>query len=384
MFNDYAVCGQSISAYDFIAGKIISINNDRSTISKLTAEKTKKYNDVKSRQKQFSQDVERLLKITHGSVVFDDAKCEISINLDRDFRSYSTGERHILFFLYQIYSFLGSDSPVLVLDDLASSLDLINLYKIAFEIVRNCAVPNKSLLVFTHSVELVNAINSQKNGFLSVYYIEELNGTMYCDKVCYEGKGVDNVFSLEHLEGFRPKLVKSLKRRDDEQDDNEHKVYHFDPSGVSAKSADDDSLTNTSLIDLIDSHVSFVRADFYQNTFVKIHHLLALRVWLEKQLYYLIPASDAATQKAFLDAHTLGQKIGVLLKRVPDYLSLHGISREDLMSKKVMLNQHAHFYGQVMPFAYAVNLSFDDLQKEIDELKSLFVTTPGHDLSSSL
>ena len=46
-----------------------------------------------------------------------------------------------------------------------------------------------------------------------------------------------------------------------------------------------------------------------------------------------------------------------------------GLTRDILMSKKVMLNQGVHYYSQIMPFAYAINLSLDMLKDEIQELR---------------
>jgi hypothetical protein len=172
---------------------------------------------------------------------------------------------------------------------------------------------------------------------------------------------------------FNPPIAKSLKKREDDGPTSlEHLVYHFDNSGTPRESQIDSTLTNVSLINLIDSFVSFSKIDFYQDVFTKIHYLLALRVWLEKELFGLIPATDSATISAFLQSDSISEKIDKLTSSPTNYLRAKGIEKEDLMSKKVMLNQNAHYYSQIMPFAYAMNLSFDDLGREISELKSLF------------
>jgi hypothetical protein len=48
------------------------------------------------------------------------------------------------------------------------------------------------------------------------------------------------------------------------------------------------------------------------------------------------------------------------------------LTRDSLMSKKVMLNECIHYDSQVMPFAYASNLSIDNINNEIVEIKKLF------------
>ena len=86
----------------------------------------------------------------------------------------------------------------------------------------------------------------------------------------------------------------------------------------------------------------------------------------------MIPATDTATISSFLGANSISDKIEKLISDPTNSFRAKGIEKEDLMSKKVMLNQNAHYYSQVMPFTYAMNLSFDDLRREINELKALF------------
>ena len=51
------------------------------------------------------------------------------------------------------------------------------------------------------------------------------------------------------------------------------------------------------------------------------------------------------------------------------------VTREYLMSKKVMLNQHIHQQSQIMPFYYSLNLTFDDIANEIIDIKNHFLST---------
>ena len=51
----------------------------------------------------------------------------------------------------------------------------------------------------------------------------------------------------------------------------------------------------------------------------------------------------------------------------PNYL------RESFMMKKVMLNQSSHYKSQIIPFNFAMNISLDDLIREIDEIKNMFL-----------
>lgn len=376
LLNDFIVCGKDISRHTLIGAQSQTITNDKRTLGSLQAMRTNKYNDIKRFESRFKKDVAKYLKISETNILFDDSFCEITIKFDRESNTYSTGERHILWFLVELYSFLGSDSSTLILDDPVSSLDLLNMYKIAFEIVEKASkITSKNIVVFTHSVDLVNAINSQHPGEIDVYYLEEFKGLLYCDEISYRiNNAIPNVIDVERLSGYSPKIADSLKERDFVgASSQEHQVYHYSVSPYSSRI--DASLTNKSLVDRIDSFSGFTKVDFYQDSFNKILYLLSLRVWIEKELYNLIPLTENTRQLSFLSEETLNSKIKVLQNTGSfgtDLLSLNNIDKGELMSKKVMLNQNAHYFSQVMPFAFAINLSLDDLEQEIKNVKSIF------------
>ena len=48
------------------------------------------------------------------------------------------------------------------------------------------------------------------------------------------------------------------------------------------------------------------------------------------------------------------------------------VTKEYLNSKKTMLNQSSHFKAQPAPFDFVINLSIDDVRKEIEDIKSHF------------
>lgn len=376
LLNDYIICGNDYTKHVEIASTIENISKKNTTLRTYASKKKEKYNQIKLYENRFKADVARYLKIKESSVCFDDPANEITISLGRDPRTYSTGERHILWFLVEIYSFLGSDSSTMVLDDPASSLDLVNLYKIAFEIVKRASSDDKYLVVFTHSSDLVNAINLQSSNKFDFYYLEEHNGTIFLDEINYKGKGTSNVIDTKHFERMNPNIFDSLKKRDYQGHGSpEHAVYHY--SLEEHKSlVDPDNLSNYSLINLIDTFSSFDKEDFYINSFNKVLYLLSLRVWLEKAMYNLIPSEDKNRQKDYLEKDTLHQKINVIANSKGAYtsnlFSENKIDKEDIICKKVMLNQNAHYYSQIMPFAYGINLSLDDIEIEIKQIKELF------------
>lgn len=376
LLNDFVICGNDLSLHKSLIPLIAKKSTEEAKLTLLESQKIAKYMEIKNKEIQFKNDVSKYLKIPTTNIQFNDTNKEIKIILDREAIKYSTGERHILWFLIEIYSFIGSDSSTLIMDDPASSLDLINMYKIGFEIVKSKELSGKNLIIFTHSCDLINIINSQRKGCFDIYYIDELNGNLYCEKIDYTARpfsNVANVITTERLSGRTPKIFESLKERESNVSSPENLVYHYDY--VEHFSSVDASLSNYYLINLIDSFASIGRVDFYTDCFEKIKYLLALRVWLEKKLYNLIPAADTTRQSDFISAYTLQEKINIL-KNVGVYgsnlFAVNSIEPESITSKKVMLNQNLHYYSQVQPFAYAMNISFDDLTREINELKAIF------------
>ena len=100
--------------------------------------------------------------------------------------------------------------------------------------------------------------------------------------------------------------------------------------------------------------------------------MCALRIWIEKSLYNIIPSEN--DKCIFLSRKTITEKINYLLPKNGQN-KIETITenlKEILMSKKVMLNQCVHYYGQVVPLEYALNLSCDDIKSEIEELKEIF------------
>ena len=376
LLNDFVICGNDLSLHKSLIPLIAKKSTEEAKLTLLESQKIAKYMEIKNKEIQFKNDVSKYLKIPTTNIQFNDTNKEIKIILDREAIKYSTGERHILWFLIEIYSFIGSDSSTLIMDDPASSLDLINMYKIGFEIVKSKELSGKNLIIFTHSCDLINIINSQRKGCFDIYYIDELNGNLYCEKIDYTARpfsNVANVITTERLSGRTPKIFESLKERESNVSSPENLVYHYDY--VEHFSSVDASLSNYYLINLIDSFASIGRVDFYTDCFEKIKYLLALRVWLEKKLYSLIHAADTTRQSDFISAYTLQEKINIL-KNVgvygSDLFAVNSIEPESITSKKVMLNQNLHYYSQVQPFAYAMNISFDDLTREINELKAIF------------
>ncbi len=366
---DYFLCGGDINIYDSMETLLNQRDSLMNQNSTLIQNALNIYNSVKSQENRLKKDFKRYFDINDTDIVFDDINYKVTISFTRDISTYSTGEINLMSFLFHIYSFVGSDKKTLILDDPASSLDLINHYKIAYEIVRNTG--EKNMVVLTHSVDFVNIINSQRIGAFDFYYLEECNNLIHINRINANRRD-SNVISLNQL-ADTDDFVRVLAERENAlyqgQNDNVE-VFHYT---LNEKFIDNDTtkLSNHKLAELIDNFSVFNMSDFYSNTLTKIKYLCALRVWIEKKLYEIIPVSDPK-KNTFLGEHELSKKIEIILPRDNSNPYNLGFTREDLMSKKVMLNQGIHYHSKVMPMAYAINISLDQLAKEINEIKQLF------------
>ena len=90
----------------------------------------------------------------------------------------------------------------------------------------------------------------------------------------------------------------------------------------------------------------------------------SIRVWVEYKLQQL----------SSVKLHGLySNKVIDFFKKNKDIRTNYPrLTKEQLMNKKVMLNQNCHVKSQVQPFYYALSIKADDIKKEVEEIKSLF------------
>lgn len=379
--SDYFACGGDVEMLERIQTTNASIRNNDQLINNLNSQAAICYSNILNVKTKLEEDMRRYFNVDSNDITFDNMRFEISIKFPRELISYSTGETNLINFLFKIYSFLGSQKNILLLDDPVSSLDIINHYKIAFEICKN-ADSTKNILVFTHSTELLNVINSQGSFANFKYYYLEKNGNRRLIKI--KTQQDSNIITLNNLlnlnYNFSNSFIKSIiKKENDTENQDLQRIFHYYPQEYSSVN---NEFSNHILCNLIDSFTNFdegffgtfdVRKTFYINSYIKILYLGAIRVWLEKKLFETITSDEL--KETYLQNDTLTKKIRLLLDDANNKANTtipNTLNKEFLMSRKVMLNQAVHYHSQVLPFSYAINLSFDLLKEEILELKNIF------------
>lgn len=153
--------------------------------------------------------------------------------------------------------------------------------------------------------------------------------------------------------------------RDMTNDPNAHEVFHY--RGTFSHPAL--GLTNDRLVEYIDrfNADSLSMSSFADRTIQKIFVFLALRVWVEKQIFDLYPELFANTDDY--------PQLGELIKKAFELGAWRGsgsVTKEFLNSKKTMLNHNAHSKAQTSPFDFAINLSVSDICSEVAEIKRRF------------
>lgn len=368
--QEWMICSGDLSRFDSISESISSLLEKRLERDSLLEVAENLYNSLKVNEFKIKNDVSRYFSIATNKVVFSDEKKTLTITLPREVITYSTGEMNLLSFLIRIYEFLGSEKNILILDDPVSSLDIINHYKIVYEIVR--ATNNgKIIIILTHSIEMINAINSQYSRDFDFYYIDEDNSNIFIQEIPRRDNG-KNILTLDIMSSIDEiDLIQALIEKENQPfNDDVHKLFHFDDTFSSERYPNFD---NNYFVELINSFTSLSNESFLRNSYNKVLHIVALRVWVEYKIRRILETNEELLSQ-FVEKPTLASKISVLLNRdgtatadIPG-----GLNREKLMCKKVMLNQGIHYQSQVMPFAYALNISIQELNDEINSIKVLF------------
>lgn len=346
------------------------ISEKNKEIEKLQGRLQEYYNNIKKEEKDIKLYFENRFDIEE--LKFDDNENKIIVKFKRNVDTYSEGEVHLIILLFKLYEFKINDSNTLIIDDPLTSYDLINQYKTLFEIV-NTASTEKKILIFTHNIEMINIINSQDSGTFKYQYIEKYLEKLYLKNIDINATGsilrLSNLLNLDNK-----KYLRLLIEREKEENDEYHKVFHYDNS-YTLQDNYFNGLTNEYFVNLIDNfnQNDIKNMTFSQNTFNKIIYMCAIRVWIEKKFYEAIKEDEEIFRK--ITGKQFPEKINVLLPRNSDSLLIDkypNLTRTFLMSKKVMLNQNEHYQSQIIPFNYALNISLDELIHEIKEIKERF------------
>lgn len=371
--ENYFICGGNKEKLKIILESQEKLRKLNAEIIKLETEKEKFYKTLKEHKEDLESTFQLQFYVKDGDINFSDGNKEISIKLPRKVEEYSTGEINLMTFIICILEFISSDKEYLVIDDPLSSYDIPNQYRIIYEIV-TAKNDNKNILIFTHNVDTINITNTQYSSLFEYEVLEKRKDTLYLNKITFSSS--TNILSVDELKkhitqgydhlDYINLLTKKETWNDEIADEYEnHLIFHYDEPFQ--KNIDNIDYTNDYLADLIDNFDdnTFQNKSYLENTADKIIYAAALRIWIEKQ-FYVNSNNDSS-----LHGKQFGDKIKYMFSN-NRWTGSSKVTRKYLMSKKVMLNQHIHQQSQIMPFYYVLNLTLDDIAKEIKDIKEHF------------
>ena len=371
--EEYLLCGGDKIKAELILEtkeKIESIDNK---IKELEKEKDLFYQNLKKYRATLLSTFQLQFDVHSDNITFDDTNKLIQIKLPRKIEEYSTGEINLMTFIICILEFISSDKVNLIIDDPLSSYDLPNQYRIMYEIVA-AKNDSKNILIFTHNIDTINIANSQYSGIFEYEMLDKINRKLYLNKININTS--QNVLSIKELLNHIPstypytKYIELLLKKETWDDSNpdefeNHLIFHYDEPFN--KEIDGVDYSNDYIADLIDNFDSntLQNSSYVENMANKIIYTASLRIWIEKQIYNNSPEDTSLQGKQF------GPKIKYIFND-NRWKGSSNVTKEYLMSKKVMLNQHIHTNSQIEPFYYALNLSLDDIMMEIMDIKEHF------------
>ena len=202
--------------------------------------------------------------------------------------------------------------------------------------------------------------------------IDMIKDTLYIYDINLPKK--ESILNIENLITKIPKENKLKKWLElliekDSWDDNcdYHKVFHYDE----AYTCPLNGCSNDDLVKLVeDFNGDFQSTTFEELAVEKIVYLTALRVWMEKQMKDNFNGDFNGIEQLF-------PKIDYYFKHRDMWINNLTVEREDLMRKKVLLNQNDHYKSQIIPFHYALSISCDDISLELLELKEMLKIPVG-------
>ncbi|MEG1861894.1 MAG: hypothetical protein RR206_09425 [Bacteroidaceae bacterium] len=378
----FALCGGDRDKASSIHASAEAYRKASDKIAELESYRDRFYENIVERKDELVSLFELKFEAKEENIIFDNEAKEITITLPREVKAYSTGEIDLLVMLVGLNAFIASDDDVIILDDPITSFDTANQYTVLFDLINIVSKEKKTVIILTHNSNCINIAESQYPGCFSYFGLDRWsdglriqpinmnnhNGTRYLCQQTLEDVALE---SLEAESLVKVKYLKAVKEREEET--HLHKVFHYDrPNSVAEYQGE--TLENEFLVGLIESFDANTinKNSFVQKCIDKELTMIALRVWVEKQLYsyqHSEPYFDDIIEKP------LGKRIEVIFSK-DNSSSWHGpkaITRTYLMGKKVMLNQSSHSNAQSIPFEYALNLSVYDVERAVEDLKTHFI-----------
>lgn len=365
--TNYILIGNNKDYIDKLLESKSKIDKINIEIKQLEKERENFFNNLSLNWNKINPVLEKVFKDSAITIDINEEEKSITINLTREAITYSTGELNYIVFLLNILEFEYSNKDTIIIDDPLCSFDIKKQYEIVFDIINRLSKKGKTVIIFTHNINLINIINSQHPTEFPYKSIDAIKNTLYLyDIKLPKEKSVLNIENLLQRisdENTLKKWLELLVEKDSWGGDCDyHKLFHYNYTYTHPLN----NCSNDELVKLIDDFDGNIDCETFEElSLQKIIYLAALRVWLEKQMLDNLNGD-------FGDINELFPKIKYFFENKNLWINDLDIEREDLIRKKVLLNQNSHYKSQIIPFHYALSISSDDLSAELLELKEIF------------
>ena len=370
--TNYILIGNNKDNIDKLINVKNKIEEINEKIKNLEVERENFFNNLYSNWNKIKPVLAKAFKEDKITIDLNAIEKTIILNLKREAKTYSTGELNYIVFLLNILEFEYSNKNTIIIDDPLSSFDIKRQYEIAFDIISRLINNKKTVLIFTHNINLVNIINSQYPSLFEYKAIEMIGNILHAYDIDLPKKesilNIENLLTKVSNTNKLKKWLELLIKKDSWDDDCEyHLVFHYDE----AYTCPLNGCSNDELVKMIDNfNGKFQGLTFEELCLEKIVYLTALRVWIEKQMKDNFKGSLAGINQLF-------PKIDYYFNHKDMWINDLNIEREDLIKKKVLLNQNDHYKSQIIPFHYALSISCDDIAFELLELKEILKIPVG-------
>lgn len=374
-------------------------------ISRCEQKRSSFYSAVKERR----EDLEALFNSKFSATVkFNDIEHQLVISLPRDMQTYSTGEKNLMVFIIRLMAYRGNTTDLLVIDDPLSSYDSANQYTVMFELVDLAAdrdFKQSSIVIFTHNMKCVSIAESQRHLVFDYYVLDKVPNTVASSFAIKMGdlplkklanpndafilfSGLLNARSfvkslrmlLEHEEtpvdstiNHRLLVLEADRCRERPKSKQLSELFHYNaPCTMWYRGR---KLSNENFVEYIDnfttSSISPVSEGIARHWIDKIYCSLALRVWVEKQMFDHV---DPRTQSKLKNAYRFIDKVDLVIPsgKASMLLNCPNVTREFLLSQKALMNQSEHVFSQPVPYEYCLNITTCDLCDIVNHIKSRF------------
>jgi ABC-type dipeptide/oligopeptide/nickel transport system ATPase subunit len=373
------------------------INDYENQISEIRNEWSVIFTQLEMSKNIFEQFLTNRLGLKEKSLNIDDKKKIISIQLDRDFNTFSSGEKNLLTLFMALNKNTIDENKVIILDDPFTSYDIANQFVMVNFMMEFLISKDKEFVVTSHSLTFLKILYYfydvyDTNSTVDVYSFDRWRGSL---KINYY-ENLKNLFDTFSLNDDYIELLSFIEKQKNElvqviinnQEPKEiklsnlrNKIFHHsfkkDFKTINFKTTINNKEYMFKPYDLIDLIDNFKKEDIQSDPnfgLKKLKYLLSIRLWVESKLFECNENEEGLNSISKQEGTY--QKICEFNKKFGSKLKDKFVNFDEgvLKSFIIMMNDAVHSsQTEFVPFdQFALNITTDQLISEIESIKEMF------------